>query len=51
MGISGVRSVAFRPRTVAQESTVHQGAADHVLADALGIFEELCLLGRVCDDL
>ena len=51
MGLSGVRSVALRPRTVAPESTVHQGAAGHVLADALGIFEEFRLLGRVCDDL
>jgi hypothetical protein len=51
MGVSGIRSVAFRPRAVIQESTVHQGAAEHVFADAMGIFKEFSLLGNVCDDL
>jgi len=51
MGISGVRSVAFRPCVVVQESAVHQGSAEHVSADVMEIFKEFCLLGRVCDDL
>jgi len=51
MGISGVRSVALRPRVVVQESAVHQGSAEHVSADVMGIFEEFCLPRRVCDDL
>ena len=51
MGISGIRSVALRSCVIAQESTVHQGSTEYVLADVVGILKEFCLLGRVCDDL
>ena len=51
MGVSGIRSFAFRPRAVIQESTVHQGAAEHVFADTMGILKEFRLLGHVRDDL
>jgi hypothetical protein len=51
MGVPGLRGVAFRPPIVAQESAVRQGTLEHVLADFMGIVEEFCLLGRVCDDL
>ena len=51
MGVSGLRSVAFRSLVVASEGTFHPGTAENALANVMGIFEELRLLGHVCYDL
>ena len=51
MGISGLRSAAFRPFAVIQESAVYQRPVEHVHPDLVGIVEKLRLLGCVCGDL
>lgn len=51
MGVPDLRSVASRPCVIAQESAFYQGSTENVLANIVGVFEELRILGRFRDDL